>query len=997
MNSSSPPLIREKLRVETEIVAAVAQQLERIGFAPISDDPLKDALVQIFGRYCEILSDRLNRVPESHRRDFLNMLGASPAPAIPARVPLSFKAVESAKSFTIVVPKFTQVAAPAESGFETTIFETVKDLPLVQATLTYAVAVDTRRLVHADVGSMVSETSPTGFTKPFLLADAIPLARALHISQPDIIGLPKLTRLQLKIELDPTVELASDDQIDWGIQSDTGFIMLKPESDTTRGLKRSGELTFEPPKEWPGRTILAQTRRWLTCRPHSDMRFLEESKRYPALITKVEISGYSSITAVPPTQAFHGGAPLDVSRDFFPFGERPRFGEVFYILSEIFSSGGARIIIDIKLTNPADAVDSPIPVVSRKGNPRLQWEAHAERGWVALSCTDGTFSLTQDGKIEFDNPSNIASTTLNGMDGYWVRARLVGGHYAVDGIPSSPQNFAMMSPPSIAAIQLSSGKAFGPIEPDLLIRESNLEYHKIDLSQPFNPFPVPEEQGLILYLGFSAVRGALALSGRTVSLFAAPCNKDKRVFCRGNDNELERIAHWQAHTSSGWQECIVSDTTRGLRSSGIAELKMPDNLSNWGNCALDIKEPVFWVRVVWNAQDADEPPRPRRLLLNTVLASQTMRLGNELLGSSNGRPKQIFYTLSNPIIGKATLEVRELNGNEPREKDVYHKRNGPDSKHLPNLNSEKSIPSLKQDAWNTWCEVEDFSASDSHSSHYTLNRLTGCVQFGDGKNGRIPPVGANNVRLHEYHTGGGQEGNRSIGKITQLRTTIPYVESVTNHEPAGGGQDKETPDMLARGATARIRHRDRAICTDDYVDLANKASPEVAYASCVGARDLTRDQKIDSETNAGIVSVIVVPYSSELRPQPSFELLKNVKAFLDDRRPVGIDLIVLGPEYVSISVVADIVWEKEYSITGAVAECEKRLNGFLHPVTGAPDGRGWRFGRMPHASDIYPVLGAIDGLDHIKMLELRSEEDRPGLLASSNFLICSGKHEIRVC
>jgi hypothetical protein len=122
-----------------------------------------------------------------------------------------------------------------------------------------------------------------------------------------------------------------------------------------------------------------------------------------------------------------------------------------------------------------------------------------------------------------------------------------------------------------------------------------------------------------------------------------------------------------------------------------------------------------------------------------------------------------------------------------------------------------------------------------------------------------------------------------------------------------------------------------------------------------------------------------------------------VRAFLDDRRPIGVDLSVLGPEYVGISVIMEITWLADRSSSDAAAECEKRLNCFLHPVTGGSDGQGWRFGQLPHASDIYPLLAGIDGLDHIRSLELRSEEERPGLLEAGNFLVCAGRHEVSLC
>lgn len=1000
MNVIKPPLIREHLRSVEEIANEVTDRLEEHGFAPMGADPLKDGLVQIFARYCQMLSERLNRVPESHRHDFLNLMGARPAPAVPAWAPLSFKAVASAQLISAVVPKFTEVSAPAEDGSEVVIFETQKDLPLVQAELKHVVAVETRQLIQADVSGIASSGPAGGLAKPFLLADSVPLKRALHIGQPGIIGLKKLNRIRIQIQLDQEAKIPSGFEIEWEMQSEAGFTKLRPESDTTNGLTRSGELVFIPTEECRSWTILDRTVPWLTCRLRPwglSPSATNTNTKYLGSITRIEIS---TAAAVPATRAYNGGIPLDVSRDFFPFGERPRFGEVFYILSESFALPEARVIIDIKLTNPAGAIDSPIPPVSRKGNPRVRWEAHTTRGWVPVDGVDGTHSLTQDGKIELLIPSDTQPTAINAVTGGWLRALLVGGHYVGDDRPESPASFQQANPPSVATIHLTYTKEFGPVKPEHLIIESGLEYRNVDAAQPFNPFPAPAGCGLMLYLGLAG--RAEALAGRTLSLYAVPCSGGRRTFCRDSSKTAEPEANprWHAYTSIGWRECMFIDSTQGLRNPGIVELHMPEDIVEWSNTTIDLKGEFHWVRVAWDSFSASSSPGMealpclQRLLLNTVLASQTLRLTDELLGSSNARPKQTFYTLRRPVIGEMKLQVRE-----PRESaDSFSSPSGlhPHEQYTHRFDTIR-VSSSAQSKWITWSEVEDFSSSGSSARHYILDRLTGRVSFGDGKNGRIPPPGGNNIRAHEYHTGGGRRGNQPAARIEQLRTTIPYVDSVTNAMPAEGGQEQESPEALSRGAIALVRHRDRAVCVDDYADLARKASPEIASATCVATHDLIRVPELDNETMPGVVSVIVVPYSNEPRPQPSFQLLRNVKAFLDSRRPVSVDLIAVGPEYVSTDVVVVAVWKAGYSKANAVVECEKRLDDFLHPVTGGPDGQGWQFGQLPHTSDIYPVLGDIEGLDHIPSLELRHKEDRPGLLDTRMFLICPGQHEIRIC
>ena len=75
---------------------------------------------------------------------------------------------------------------------------------------------------------------------------------------------------------------------------------------------------------------------------------------------------------------------------------------------------------------------------------------------------------------------------------------------------------------------------------------------------------------------------------------------------------------------------------------------------------------------------------------------------------------------------------------------------------------------------------------------------------------------------------------------------------------------------------------------------------------------------------------------------------------------------------------------------------EQALARFLHPVTGGLDRNGWDFGRKPHSSDLYALLEAVPGVDHLRSLQVVENEERPGVLASGRFLVYSGTHDIRL-
>lgn len=108
--------------------------------------------------------------------------------------------------------------------------------------------------------------------------------------------------------------------------------------------------------------------------------------------------------------------------------------------------------------------------------------------------------------------------------------------------------------------------------------------------------------------------------------------------------------------------------------------------------------------------------------------------------------------------------------------------------------------------------------------------------FGDGANGYIPPSGYA-VRA-TYRLGGGQQGNVPVGTVNVVKTTptggtLPTTLTSTNQTPGAGGVNTEDNDTIRRNTALAFRTRDRAVSTQDYLDLAVRASG-VAQANALG-------------------------------------------------------------------------------------------------------------------------------------------------------------------
>jgi predicted phage baseplate assembly protein len=273
----------------------------------------------------------------------------------------------------------------------------------------------------------------------------------------------------------------------------------------------------------------------------------------------------------------------------------------------------------------------------------------------------------------------------------------------------------------------------------------------------------------------------------------------------------------------------------------------------------------------------------------------------------------------------------------------------------------------------------------------------------------VPPFGRDNLKA-TYQAGGGAKGNVAAAQITTLRTTIPFVERVSNPEPAGGGSDTETLERALERGPQMLKHRGRAITAEDFEWIAREASRAVARVKCLPTFD---DQGLFA---TDWVTLIIVPESQAERPLPSPQLRRSVATYVRERAANVVvfpeHVQVVGPTYVEVSVTATLFPMSIDLAPQIETQTLDRLTAFLHPLTGGYDGRGWEFGRLPCLSDFYTVLEAIAGVDHVGPLTMTLRAITPtgatlaqqvvradlpvAVSAPAYTLVFSGTHQITV-
>lgn len=472
---------------------------------------------------------------------------------------------------------------------------------------------------------------------------------------------------------------------------------------------------------------------------------------------------------------------------------------------------------------------------------------------------------------------------------------------------------------------------------------------------------------------------------------------------------------WQAWNGEKWLNLEQdSDKTKGFSFDGVTQslengadviLRLPQKLPSYEFSDADDRYCGYWLRCLYVKPSPEqeyyfESPTvigiSVRAIGGAINATQCVRVENEVLGISSGKPGQVFELQSKPILDRKIQQQEYI---------------------------EILVPGEQPQIWQ---EVEDFGQSSENSQHYIIDSVTGTVQFGplvrepsqlreltlerreyqrhrpnnvivrrdesakrnltyiqpvgntiqalERQYGAVPLPGAE-INMRAYRTGGGSWGNVKAETLTILKYAIPYVKSVINYQDATGGKDSEPLEQAILRVPQILRTRECAVIPEDFERIIKNAvvSREIARAHC--ARNNT----------AGVVRLLIVPEPNNFQPftndfcgtNPdtdliiSDELKRELIDYMDNRKPLGIQVRFEQPRYVGVRVILKVLLEKNYSQDEDIRNHIKAfLHRFLNPLVGGFDGKGWELGRKLHASEIVAVCQKMPEVKYVGDVQL---------------------------
>lgn len=400
-----------------------------------------------------------------------------------------------------------------------------------------------------------------------------------------------------------------------------------------------------------------------------------------------------------------------------------------------------------------------------------------------------------------------------------------------------------------------------------------------------------------------------------------------------------------------WNE--VSDTddaTNSMTANGKLAYTLPQTQSqNWVTTTINSVD-GFWARIRIINVTAPVNPSVDRIRIDTgnefvlvpVIQGQTVT--EEPLGSSNGDEGQEFILTFTPLIeGTLLIEVDEGSGFQP------------------------------------WNSKENFLNSNNASKDYTIDIQaddTTTIKFGDGKQGKIPIPGVDNIRAI-YKVGADLDGNVGARTITVNKAGISFVNRVFNPRQALGFSVKEgsTEADLARlkiEGPATLRTRERAITTDDFEFLAER------FVDSNGSDLVGRALAIEETFGVKTVEVVVVGQGGGLLTEAQRDELKD---FFNGNKTLNIDPVILANhEAIIVNFTPKFIDVTAVVTGGNEEEIKNAITSLLNPSATFDDGvtKRWAFGQEVPVSVISSIIFEVDPVNIKKVVLTVPQATAPG-------------------
>lgn len=251
-----------------------------------------------------------------------------------------------------------------------------------------------------------------------------------------------------------------------------------------------------------------------------------------------------------------------------------------------------------------------------------------------------------------------------------------------------------------------------------------------------------------------------------------------------------------------------------------------------------------------------------------------------------------------------------------------------------------------------WQLRDSLLNSLSKDSHYIVRREKddiALVEFGDGRHGRIPRRGRNNIRA-SYRIGGGRRGNVPALSISKAVSAIDNLKLVFNGEPATGGADAESSEEAVLRGPQRFRAQERAVTARDFEAHAKAFGVGKARARAAGWNR---------------IELFVAPVGGGYATDT---LKEDLRKYFEDKRIMTSILDIEDPQYINVCIQGSLQIDAYYfteQVQQRVAKAIAELLAFEQVD----------FEYTFYLSKVYEAVEAIEGVASLHVSRLSRAAD----------------------
>lgn len=258
-------------------------------------------------------------------------------------------------------------------------------------------------------------------------------------------------------------------------------------------------------------------------------------------------------------------------------------------------------------------------------------------------------------------------------------------------------------------------------------------------------------------------------------------------------------------------------------------------------------------------------------------------------------------------------------------------------------------------------KVEDFDNCTPEDRIYILDVPGQRLLFGDCERGMAPDGEIRIVRLKRSL---GKSGNIKADKIRKCEACPEMF--VKQYKEAYGGQDEENLEECFERFRRELKEINRGVTYSDYEELVKKAPGLLIVDSRVIPP--TEWKGMGNALPENQISIVVQPLGLEGKHAGLSERYKqNISRVLEKRKMLGTRIQILSPEYIGVSVYAEIVIKPQFS--DAKKQMEQAVSSYL-------DEKKWKIGKPVLCSTLYGILDTLPCVWQVKSLSVNARGNR---------------------